>query len=252
MGISDPMFTGDLQRRVAELERELRNITSGRRLEDASIGARGIVVRGGGSITIDGGTLKLIDENGVDVAYFGDTDIGGVSRGWAFRFDSGDLAFSLGGPPGDQFWALWDEHNNYLVTNDAVTGYGLARPYLNYRMVPGFEAQSIGEGSASMWPSTASTSPVKIMYGINPIWHPRISVGVTTTTTGGGNVAWRLDVNGETAASGTGTGTQTVSVPDWGTNVEPGQAVGIDLYANCTGGATRAWIQCDRLYGTQS
>jgi len=252
MGISDPMFSGDLQRRVAELERQLRNLTSGRRLEDASIGARGITVKGGGSITIDGGELRLIDENGVQVAFFGDvTQDGIVSRGWALSFDTGVKAFTLAGDPGAQFWSLRDGTGAPIVTNDAITGVGLGKPYLNYRMVPSFGAESSGVATA-MWPSTTSTTPVKLMQGINPVWHPRVSIGVSTTTAGGGNVDWRLDVNGDLAASGTGVGSQTVVIPGWDDTITPGEAVGFDLYANCSGGATRAWIQCDRLYGLQS
>lgn len=251
MGISDPMFAGDLQRRLAEVERQLRDLTSGRRLEDASVGARGIVVRGGGSITIDGGDLKLIDENGVEVVNFGTVSFNGEegSRGWLFKFDSGDVAFSLGGTPGDQFWGLWDENNNYLVTNDAISGYGLGRPYLGYRMVPSADAQIAG---TSHWPTHTNTSFTKLMQGINPVWHPKVSVGVLTNVAGGGTAHWRLLINGEDVTGDiSGTAVRTVDVPGWGTDITPGQAVGFDIEAYISGG-TRVYIQCDRLYGVQS
>lgn len=53
MPLSDAMFQGDLVRRVSELERQLREVTSGRRLEDASVGARGIRMVGSSLTVVD-------------------------------------------------------------------------------------------------------------------------------------------------------------------------------------------------------
>jgi hypothetical protein len=94
MGLSDAMFTGDLPRRLAEVERQLRNLTSGRRLEDASVGARGVrifdggslKVEGGGDITVSdegdlivqGGKITALDING-DTVFEVDTSVGSVS-----------------------------------------------------------------------------------------------------------------------------------------------------------------------------
>ncbi|WP_026923286.1 hypothetical protein [Glycomyces arizonensis] len=253
MGISDGMFTGDLQRRMAAVERELRNLTSGRRLEDASIGARGLRLLEGGSLTISGGSLIMHDETGsVGLLYFGPNSAGQPT--WVFSFDDGEVAGGLLGAPGSMHWSWLDRGGRELIGNDGLTGVGLARPYLPYRLVPSFEAEGVGEGAASLWPSTTSTSATKLMQGLNPIWHPRVSIGVATATIGDGNVEWRLDIDGVTAASGTGTGEETVAIPGWGEEdgINPGDTVGFDLYAWCTGGATRAWIQCDRLYGRQS
>jgi hypothetical protein len=248
MGISDPMFSGDVVRRVAELERQLRNLTSGRRLEDASVGARGITVRDGGSITIDGGTLKLIDENGVTVAYWGDVNFGGLSRGWVLNFDSGHPAFALGGTPGQQAWQLWDGAGHYIVTNDAASGVGLARPYLNIPMVPS-HGTSIGTGGP-FWPEFTNTSFQEVMYRITSLWHPKISFGVNTNTSSG-TVDWELRVDGVTAGSGSGDGAGVFNVPGWGTTILPGDQRSVQLWCrNTTGTASRAVV--DRCYGTQS
>jgi hypothetical protein len=235
----------DLNSVIRDHERRLNDLTK-------RVGLSSAVISRGGLRIIDGGELVMVDENDVVIFRIGKIDFGGISSGMRLGFDNGKPAFILGGSPGDQVWALFDEHENYIVTNDALSGYGLGRPYLGYRLVPDFAAQAVGEGNASMWPSTTNTTPTKLMRGINPVWHPRISIGVVTTTIGGGNVEWRLDINGNTVASGSGGGAQTVDVPGWGTDITPGDAIGFDLYANATGGATRAWIQVDRLYGTQS
>ncbi|MEU6858820.1 hypothetical protein AB0B28_08105 [Glycomyces sp. NPDC046736] len=251
MPASEFAFDGQLARRVQQLEQKLRELLSGRRLEDASIGARGLRVIGG-AITIDGGELKLVSKDGVTVAYWGDVAFGTQSRGWRFAFDTGSSAFLLGGDTGRQTWALYDNAGNYVMTNDGETGHGLGRPYLNYRLVPSFEAQSFGEGNGSLWPSTANTTATKVMQGINPVWHPRVSIGVSTTTIGGGSATWRLDIGGVTAATSAGGLTQVVPVPGWGSAITPGSSQGFDLYLHCSGGATRARIQCDRLFGLQS
>jgi hypothetical protein len=252
MGISDPMFNGDLQKRVTELERQLRNITSGRRLEDASIGARGIVVRDEGSIIIDGGGFRVKNIDGIDVVFFGDVAGGaGISRGWVFRYDTGEVAFELQGQIGDQFWGFRDESGNIIVSSDGASDAGLARPYLNYRLVPTTSAES--STPWPMWPSTTSGSAVGLLEGVNPIWHPKFSTRVVCLTSGGGNVDWSLKFDGVTAASGTGTiPSTTFDTPGWGTTIKPADAVNITVEANVTGGATRAFIQVTRLYGTQS
>lgn len=249
MGISDAMFNGDLPRRVAELERQLRNLTSGRRLEDASVGARGIIVRDGGSITIDGGSFQMIDENGVAVIFFGNVTGGaGISRGWAFRFDSGHSAFELQGSPGDQFWNLRDESGHIIVASDGVADAGLARPYLNIPMVPS-QGTSIGTGGP-FWPEFVNSSFQEVMYRITTLWHPRIRIGVNTSTTSG-DVQWELRIDGVTAGSGTNDGSGTFEIPGWGDDILPGHQRSVQLWArNTLGTASRLIV--DTCYGLQS
>lgn len=52
---------GDLMRRVANLEREVRALQTARRLEAATIGAGGVRVTGGGSIFLDGGNVDITE-----------------------------------------------------------------------------------------------------------------------------------------------------------------------------------------------
>lgn len=251
MPISDVMFQGDLPRRVAELERRLTEVTSGRRLEDASVGARGIRLHNGGGITVDdGGRVVLRNAIGVDLAYFG--PIGGGSQGnpgWRLNYDNSDPAISLQGPPGRQFAAVRDIAGNIAFSTDSETRTGLARPYIPLRLVPSFDAQQVG---TSMWPSTDATAATKLMQGINPLFHPKITIGVAMAGAGGiGH--WRLDIAGETVLTDqTTAGIRTVNVPGWGDEIKPGDAIGIDLYGWITNGPGRVYLQCDRLYGQQS
>ncbi|MGH8880058.1 MAG: hypothetical protein ACRD0P_22355 [Stackebrandtia sp.] len=68
MPLSDAMFSGDLVRRIESLERQLREITSGRRLEDASVGARGIRMVGSSLTVVDPVIGQTVVRLGIDPA----------------------------------------------------------------------------------------------------------------------------------------------------------------------------------------
>lgn len=260
----------DVNSEIRELKRQVQELTKRVGLSSAVISRGGLTITDGGKLTVryPSGTAALMMGDVVDVD-------GGGSQGFGLLIQGDDPSYDIFrarehptvgrqvviGETGNNVastlvytdeLSIRDGGGHQLIATDTASGAGLARPYLNYRIVPSFSAESSGTGVRSLWPSTTSGSAAKVMQGINTVWHPRVSVGILTSTDGGGNVAWRLEVNGSTAASGTGGGSQTVSIPGWGSAVNPGSAVGFDLYANTTGGATRAYIQCDRLYGTQS
>lgn len=322
MGISDPMFSGDVNQRITALERQLRNLTSGRRLEDASIGARGVRIFGGGTLTVEGGGDIIVDDEGdiiitggklvardingetvfaVDTAdpasvemnlgsagginvtggasialndggginvnggtfrMFSETGHGLVligtilqgtdeSRGFIFSFDNGDsssTAFSLAGAPGSQFWSLRDNANNIVVSNDAASGNGLARPYLNIPMYP--SVASTHQTAGPFWPATNSTSYVELFHGFTTMWHPRLTFGMDTTASGG-STEWRLLISGALIASGSGDTQGTYSIPGWGSSILPGHEKVIQVEVRNTTGSV-SWCQVDKCYGTQS
>jgi len=312
------MFTGDLPRRVAELERQLRNLTSGRRLEDAAIGARGVRLFGGGSLTLeDGGNIDVTDEgdititggkltardiNGdivfaVDTAdpasvqmnmgpdgtmavaggasivltdgggiringgslrmtnadntkgllYFGDTDSG--TRTWLFSFPNGEVAFGLLASSSPGYWGGLDHAANLLISNDAASGVGFAKPYLNIPMVPSSGTSVVVGGP--FWPAFTNTSYQEVMHCITTLWHPRIAIGVGTNTTSG-TVDWQLRIDGTTAGSASGTTSGTFAVPGWGSTIKPdGVAHSVQLWCRNTSG-TQSRVIVDRCYGLGS
>jgi hypothetical protein len=247
---SEIMNSGDVWAKLAELGRKIDNLTSGRRLEDASIGARGIRLIDEGGMTINGGFLRMTDETGsVGLLYFGPNSIGS-GRVWQFSFPSGEVAFGLISTSGDGFWGGNDQAGNLILSNDAQTGVGLARPYVPLRLIPSGEAQLSG---TSFWPSHTNTSFTRVMYGFNPIFHPKVEIGVATATAGSGSAEWRLLLNG-TDVTGTVSGgaSRVVSIPDWGEGVLPGHTVEFSLELRIAGGGTRAFAQCDKLFARQS
>lgn len=318
MGISDAMFSGDPLRRLTELERQVRNLTSGRRLEDASIGARGvrlfaggsltvegggdiavndegdititggklvardingdvvfavntadpasvemnlgpdggmtvaggasIVLNDGGGITINGGSLRMTSQDGTKgLAYFGD-NADDTGRTWLFSFPNGETAFGLLGSSGVGFWGGNDLAGNIVLSNDAASGVGLARPWLNIPMVPSSGTSMVAGGPC--WPAFTNTSYQEVFHCITSLWHPRISIGVGTNAPSG-TVDWDLRVDGVSAGGGSGTTSTTVSVPNWGTTTLPGHTKSVQLWARNTAGV-QSRVIVDRCYSTQS
>lgn len=78
--------------------------------------------------TITEGSLTVDDADGNPVVILGDTGIALVGNpiGMIALRPDGSVAFSL-----NPFVAIWDKSGNYIVTDDATSGQGLARPYLS-------------------------------------------------------------------------------------------------------------------------
>lgn len=249
MGISDIMQTGDVWRAIHDLRRELQNLTSGRRLEDASIGARGLRLLDGGSLTISGGAIRMTDETGsVGLLYFGPSSIGQPT--WLFSFDDGEIAGGLHGSPGSNYWRWNDRAGNEILAGDGQSGVGFSKPYFNIPMYPS-SGTSVGTGGP-FWPQFTNTSYQEVMHGITTLWHPRIRVGVATSTSGG-TVDWQLQIDGTVIASGSGTGNGTGNVPDWGeeNGINPGDQKSVQLWCRNTSG-TASRVIIDYCYGLQS
>lgn len=212
--------------------------------EDAST----MVVRGG-SIVMEGGAFQLVDKNGDSVVYFGDVTQGDtVSRGFIFRFDGGALAFEMGGAPGSQFWGLRDRTGNILVSNDALTGAGLARPYIPLPI-----PQPV---NPSDWQNTTDTSFAVISRSQVNVQHPRIRANIRAFAPSGTNGQVRLMMGG-TQVGPTLSGGDGSFFSD-GFDAEIPAGVGFDstatveLEARVTSGPDDVAAIVRELYGIQS
>lgn len=250
---SDPPTGDPTRKEIAELKRQITALKTALGLENSSIGAGGLRVLDGGDITIDGGNLKVVDENGTTIVHFGALSAGSI--GWTFRYDDGTALFNRQGVPGQQFWAFFDPSGNIVVSNDSVTGVGLAKPYLPYNLLPTENAEP---GTTVLWPSTtATTAGTDLIGGVVPIQHPRIRIAATVLTDGGGTGHWRLSAVSSTQTTvlvedETGFAAHTVDVPGWGSDIEFGDEVSLLIDGWVTGGGTRAYVQYDRCYGLGS
>jgi len=274
MPVSDFMHDGDLVRRMDKLERLLMEFLSGRSLQNASVTVpdTGLSFRGGGhvvieggsgldvndqgdvnlndgsTLTINGGSLRMTSQDGtVGLLYFG-PGTGGDGRTWQFSFPDGEAAFGLLGYTGAGFWGGKDNAGNLILSNDAGSGSGLARPYLNIPMVPSTASQH--QSGGPFWPATNSSSYVELMHGFTTIWHPRIAFGMDTAASGGAT-EWRLLISGDLIASGSGDVSGTYDIPGWGDTIDPGNEKVIQVEVRNTTGNV-SWAQVDKCYGTQS
>lgn len=142
-----------LMRRLADLEREVRELKAARRLESATIGAGGLTIKAGGQVLIEDAAGDPIIWLGKVPFSDGTTKPGLV----AFRAaaNGGHAAMSLY----DGIFAAWDRAGNIVLSTDEVSGQGHARPWLpipftgsDYTVWPGSTSatfQRIGEARVS-------------------------------------------------------------------------------------------------------
>ena len=243
-----PMHRGDLLYRIQQLERLVRDRTGGRSLENSSIGAGGLKLKDGGSLTVDGGELVLKSEEGVVVARFGQVWFGESARGYEFNYPSGKRAFALGGSTNNPVVITYDASGNYVFTTDGTSGTGIGRPYLNYHLVPSFDGEVSTSGP--MWPSTTSSAYTKLWEGTNSVWHPRIRLRIATTASAG-TTQWRFLIDDTTITSGSGGVWDTYKIPGWGERIKPGESHDLKLEVRQSGGG-RGWAVVQGCYGMQS
>lgn len=105
-----------ISRIVADMERRLRALEAGSRTGNTSIDR--------GTFTVRDGSLQV---GPTPTVYFGPvTD----SWGWIFQKDDGTPVFNLQGSPGNQYWAFFDDQGHIIFSDDTLSGFGLAHPYL--------------------------------------------------------------------------------------------------------------------------
>ncbi|KXK63346.1 hypothetical protein AWW66_03265 [Micromonospora rosaria] len=162
--IGDAAFShGDIMRRLRDLERDIRAQAAGRRLEASSIGRGGLALR-------DGGSMRIIDRDGSVLGRIG--DLGDGIRGtWIGRANGEPAIGAYGTGVGDDvgFAGLYDRSGQYVVTDDASSGRGLARPYIPIQVgevtpptatTTSSTFESLAEGMASL------QHPCLVVYGL--------------------------------------------------------------------------------------
>lgn len=237
---------GDVMRRLVDLEREVRELRAERRLESATIGRGGITVRGG--------AIRAVDENGTVVAVLGDlAEVSGEGQQgfWLGRpGPSPSQAISVfgtgeGGDGG--FVGVWDRAGTYIITDDAESGAGLARPYLVSTM-----------GELTVPPTTTSGSFVDMAIGTAALHHPVLYATVLVYSSAGGTTGEaRLAINGAGDGPTISIAASEFAVRDIGpfeitTRPLYEELVGISAQARRTAGAGQIGIRVLSLLGLES
>lgn len=247
-----PAGTDGIIRRLQDLEREVRELRAGRRMEAATIGK--------GGITIKGGAIILQDADGHEIGRMGAReDIphapdGSTQPGFILRRNDGSLAFALDDPnPNDgsyrQLLKMQDAQGNIIFSEDTISGWGLATPTLGIPVFPYFDS--------AVWPRvTGAYAGTWLNYA--PTWNPILEVGIaaeTTATTG----AARLVLNGTpygsplnlTVGGGRLNANWTVDLPSLG-GYYPGSVVQIVIECAVLSGAGLTRCCPSWIYGRGS
>lgn len=202
--------------------------------------------------SVDSGNWKFIADNGVELANFGDQGPG-LGRGWIFRRgDTGIPAFYLGGNQGSgrQFWRLCDNNLNDVITDDASSGQGLARPYIPYTPVKNSDV-----GAPAQTTTSTSFVGAYVIAGLKQ--HPVVYVQYIVTTPVGVSIEVRLldtssSINEQIALNshpGSSFFFTWIQAPLKGEHLSE---MSLELQMRVSGGAGTVGITCVYAYGRQS
>lgn len=180
-GIADQLDPGRMNRRIADLERQVRELRAAKRAEATTISVGGL------TITAQGGLNVIDDYENVLLALGAILNIpfpGGITQ-YGFQLTRqnpdgtpGELALSLAasGATPPQTLGLYDASGNTLWSDDGIAEQGIALPYLSFMMAP-----YVG----SLWPSTNAGSWSILHLGEPPKQQPKVVLaGVATVPSG--------------------------------------------------------------------
>lgn len=234
---------------IARLRKRVEALESGSRAGSTSVD--------NGSFTVKNGLFRVQNpNNGNFVIYMGNvTNVGGgdwASQGWIYKRGNGTTAFALYGPDDEsQYWALYDEAGNIIVSEDAGAGQGLARPWLPLQFV---DSTSVSAPTAT----TTSASYVALQTTRYRRQHPKIRAYILVrasdgTTTGevrvglGGSPDVQIGANIIVTAGMYSGAVIEGDVPGtWDQEVE------LEIQAKRTAGAGTIGVRCMGAWGRQS
>ncbi|GAA0347942.1 hypothetical protein NE235_10745 [Actinoallomurus spadix] len=225
------------QRWKAEIERRLQKLETSPRAGHTSVSHGKFLIQDG-----SGGAHLL------RAGYLGDDDAGEV-RGMSMHRPSGEFVFSTWSGQGDDsggFWGLYDKATNAVVSDDVVSGQGLATPYIG--------APNWAPGDRSKWPSVDVTGTAYITQWRGAWWkqHPRLHVVVWTWSDPGTSGDVQVTCNGVSATKPVSSGDNEIqdlylTVPG---NHLTWQQVTVDLRRTSGSGFCGCWPM--GAYGVQS
>lgn len=144
------------------------------------------------------------------------------------------------------WFSIRDPDGHIIFENDAASGVGLGRPYLNYHLAP--TTNAVINGTVFV-PSTTSASYVALYEGRPHVWHPKVSYDIGISATG--VTDWRIVANGTVVFTGSPSASGDFNIPGWGTTVLPGHVVTFEIQVRNTGGGfTRTMVR--RFEGRQT
>lgn len=178
---------------------------------------------------------KLIDRKIQDFARSGFLRNASVSGGGIFTILGGGI------------FKFQDSKGDTLLTNDTVSGEGLANPWI-----------PLGQPAATsyaLWPNTTSSSATSIAEHLCHMQHPKVWWNATAYTEAGTSGSVHLLINGTTAGQTWTVGTNGTTFIDEVITLPAGfygNAWNVQVVANTTGGSGAIRVQTWALVGRQS
>lgn len=166
-----------LARRLAEMERRIKALETAPRAGDTSVSTGKFVVRDEDVDVLKIGFLGTV----------GGVDVRGVEIN---RPGTGDPVFDTfrGGDGTGGFWTFYDQQGNNVVSDDAVSGQGLARPFLGSAYFAPLDT--------NLWPSTTSGTSTLQWESLWFKQQPQLNVFVATRSSAGTTGQVIVECNG--------------------------------------------------------
>lgn len=222
-----PNYPKDMANEWQKLRREIKNTFSSanarRALDRISQGTIDVF---NGIILHAGTYFKSLYQNSNEAVYIGRHTLAGEDvEGVIIRRPNGSLVFwAYGKPNEDSFWSWWDKTGNIVVSDDAQSGQGIARPWLSYHHTV--------YSNFSTPPTLTSSSTYAPHYVISGyMQHPKVKLSVFTYAPSSGTVQVRL----RDATSGTVIAESSIV----------GNSTWIDLVGNHPNYTFGAWFKYD-------
>lgn len=177
----------DLRRELAELKRRIKALETSPRMGNSSVSHGKFLIRDS-----DGSS----DVDVLRVGYLGQYSSADV-RGTEVRRPTGELVLSTwSGADQGRFWGMFDIAENRVISDDAVSGQGLATPYIGAPVFAPFDT--------SKWPSTTSSTYAPAWIGMWWKQHPRLHVIVWAKSDSGTSGDVQVTCNGASASASIG------------------------------------------------
>ncbi|UUV29148.1 hypothetical protein NQK81_30800 [Amycolatopsis roodepoortensis] len=240
--------------RVSKLERALEAF---RKLS----GLTSAIIRRGGITLLDDSFLKVVDDQGTRILYIGPNSEG--KQVFALRRENGTVILQGDYFAGEPFFAMRDQNNVILFSDNAAGLGGMARPWLPIPMYPKFVMESdvppnpeLGFTYDYMYIDNTQLASEKILWqGRASVLHKFVELRVVTgRAIGGSHVPrYRLKFNGTTVGQWTDIGLSNVirgpyDISEWLDQND----VSVQLTCSLdTGGAGSTACQIDSVYMRQ-
>ncbi|MFD5111430.1 hypothetical protein ACFWNG_03795 [Streptomyces sp. NPDC058391] len=242
-----PANTASLMRRLVALEKEVRELRSARRLQNAAVGAGGLRIVDGGRLSMDTPDgNRMVDFGQITNASFNHGD-GTPQQGLFLRREDGTRFFACYSypPSGNetQAWTFYDRNNTAVFAEDTNSGTGLARPWLPL-LAP-------TSGDTSTWGKTTAAAFTTIATAYNVKWQPKLRVFAHTAAIGTATGDIQFAINGTAWGAPVSVGS-SLDVTDVIESVEIGEQFTLDVQARRLTGTGSIAAQVRMIYGRQT